>query len=90
MIINVRKDHLASASADLTVKIWNYKSSLLLETLKGHKKTVMNLVLLNEESLASCSLDKTVKNWNLTAVLARPNNNSKVLEYGKNTEFLLN
>jgi WD40 repeat protein len=73
-ILNLKKDHLATASQDLTIKIWNYESGLLLETLTGHLNTVIYLALLKDgNSLASISDDGTLRVWNFPAVFGYPN-----------------
>jgi WD40 repeat protein len=77
-LIKLKPGHLASASRDKTVKIWNYERYLeygvaLLATLRGHRYTVSCLCLLPDGLLASGSEDKTIKIWNLTAIYSYPN-----------------
>jgi WD40 repeat protein len=82
-ILNLKKDHLASCSADRTIKIWNYESGLLLETLKGHSHFVTALALLNNgESLVSTSFDGTIRLWNFSVVYEYPNK-TNLTKFGK-------
>jgi WD40 repeat protein len=80
--VNLKKGHLASASSDKTVRIWNYESleygAALLATLKGHSNSVQSLALLPDDNLASSSLDQTVKMWNLTAIYNYPNRSNLI------------
>ncbi len=58
---------LATASKDLTVKVWDAVSGQELLTLKGHTDTV-NCVAFSPDGnrLASASSDGTVKIWDAT------------------------
>jgi WD40 repeat protein len=76
MLVRLKKGHMASASHDWSVKIWNYENKAglaLLATLKGHNHKVWDLCLLRNGDLASASWDRTVKIWNLTAIYSYPN-----------------
>lgn len=54
--------HLASASGDKTVKIWDVNSGACLQTLEGHSSTVTSIAFSHDSTwLASASYDKTVK-----------------------------
>jgi len=56
--------HLASCSADKTVKVWEVASGNLLHTLQGHTGSVYEVGWSPDgQWLASCSSDKTVKVW---------------------------
>eukprot|EP01103_Thecamoeba_quadrilineata_P003755 TRINITY_DN1349_c1_g1_i2.p1 TRINITY_DN1349_c1_g1~~TRINITY_DN1349_c1_g1_i2.p1 ORF type:complete len:636 (+),score=94.12 TRINITY_DN1349_c1_g1_i2:2-1909(+) len=57
--------HIASASVDKTVKVWNTKTYSLVQTLKSHNKWV-NYCSWSPDGMhiASASVDKTVKVWN--------------------------
>ena len=55
--------HLASASYDNTVKIWDTASGKCLQTLEGHSKWVSSVAFSHDEHLASASRDGTVKIW---------------------------
>ena len=76
-LVNLRKGHMASASEDRTIKIWNYDNLeygvALLATLRGHADKVMDLTLLFDGNLASASWDGTVNIWNLHAIYNYPN-----------------
>jgi WD40 repeat protein len=70
-LVNLNQNHLASASGDLTIKIWNHESGALLKTLIGHTDIVLKLALLSDGNLAS--LSKTIKTWNSVAIFKYPN-----------------
>jgi WD40 repeat protein len=82
-LVNLKQGHLASASSDLTIKIWNWESLeygvALLATLKGHSDTVVSLVLLPNGFLASASWDQSVKTWNLPAIYNYPNRSNLIV-----------
>jgi WD40 repeat protein len=59
-------DDLASASGDMTIKIWDPQSGILKMTLIGHSNYVRSFALLSDDSLASGSKDGTIKIWNTT------------------------
>jgi WD40 repeat protein len=54
---------LASGSVDWTVKIWKWKSGLLLKNLTGHTHTIFDVISLPNDQLASCGT--TINIWNL-------------------------
>ncbi|KAF2180113.1 hypothetical protein K469DRAFT_510174, partial [Zopfia rhizophila CBS 207.26] len=54
--------HLASASGDKTVKIWDTASGKCLQTLEGHSDFVYSVAFSHDDKhLASASYDKTVR-----------------------------
>lgn len=55
---------LASASMDLTIKIWNASIGVNTITLLGHTNRVYGLATFPNGYLASCSWDMTVRIWN--------------------------
>ena len=70
---------LASASYDMTVKIWNASSGECLQTLEGHSNLIRSVAFsYNSARLASASYDKTVKIWD-----ARSGKCLQTLEIGK-------
>jgi WD40 repeat protein len=77
-LINLNLSHLASASKDFTIKIWNHESGALLKTLIGHKDAVRCLALMNDGNLASLSVDATIKTWNLVAIFKYPNRSNLI------------
>jgi WD40 repeat protein len=69
-LVSLKNDHLASASYDRSVKVWNYKNGTLVRSLVSHSDYVYTLVFLkNENSLLSGSVDQTVKKWNVTLLI---------------------
>src|SRR5207302_1542731 len=55
--------HLATASADHSVKLWDAATGQLLHILLGHTGRVFSLAFGPEGRLATASADKTVKLW---------------------------
>ncbi|KAK3169687.1 hypothetical protein OEA41_009071 [Lepraria neglecta] len=56
--------HLASASDDKTLKIWDASNGKCLQTLEGHSHLVNSVVFSHDSKhLASASDDKTLKIW---------------------------
>ncbi|HEY9634231.1 MAG TPA: NB-ARC domain-containing protein [Coleofasciculaceae cyanobacterium] len=57
---------LASASADYTIKLWDWKLGNCLHTLHGHASWVWSIAFTpNGTQLASGSYDQTVKLWDI-------------------------
>ncbi|ODV90187.1 hypothetical protein CANCADRAFT_147908 [Tortispora caseinolytica NRRL Y-17796] len=58
---------LASCSDDCTVKIWDYESGLIEQTLRGHSRSVIDIAYGSDPILlASCSSDLTIRLWDAT------------------------
>jgi WD40 repeat protein len=55
---------LASASNDMTVRLWNPVTGEELEKLEGHTDSVNSVVFSHDGQLASASYDETVRLWN--------------------------
>jgi WD40 repeat protein len=69
-LVGLKNDHLASASYDRSVKVWNYRNGTLVKSLVSHSDYVYTLVFLkNENSLLSGSVDRTIKKWNLSLLI---------------------
>jgi WD40 repeat protein len=60
-----KKNLLASASWDKTIKLWNIHAGKLLKTLIGHTGSVESVAFSNGIILASASWDNTIKLWNI-------------------------
>ena len=59
--------HVASASDDETVKIWDATDRRCLRTLEGHSGSVRSVVFSHDgKHVASVSADRTVKIWDTT------------------------
>jgi WD40 repeat protein len=59
---------LASASFDMTVKIWDVSSGECLQTLGDHHGEVSSVTFSHDSArLASASVDKTVKIWDASS-----------------------
>ena len=62
-IINLNERLIASASKDLSIKIWDISSLECKKTLKGHQGVINNIIRFNDYLIASISDDKTIKIW---------------------------
>ena len=57
----------ASASFDLTIKLWHLDTGTLLGTLRGHSEPVLSLTFSPDgATLVSSSIDDTIKLWNVS------------------------
>jgi WD40 repeat protein len=64
VVYSPNNQHIASASADRTIKIWDSQTGILLHTLTGHTNLICSVVYSpNGQHIASASFDKTVKIW---------------------------
>ena len=52
---------IATGSGDRTIKLWDFKSGHLLQTLKGHNKGVWCLRFFTKHLLVSGSYDSTLR-----------------------------
>ncbi len=58
-------DYIISGSLDHTLKIWDYKTYALINTLHGHDDGVRSVAhIQNTNFIVSGSEDKSVKIWN--------------------------
>jgi len=56
---------LISASEDKTIKIWDMRLLICIQTLTEHTSSVTTLIPINQKSFASGSTDKSIKIWEL-------------------------
>jgi WD40 repeat protein len=73
VLLYLNTSHIASASLDKTIKIWNYENGALLQTLTSHSDQIYSLALFNGGTLASVSSDRTLKILNLPGIFKYPN-----------------
>src|SRR5277367_1234716 len=58
-------EHLATASLDHTLKLWNVASGEVVRTFTGHEAKVLTLAFsTNGRWLASAGLDGAIRLWN--------------------------
>ena len=62
-LVALSNGYLASAGADMTIKVWNFTDGSLRKSLVGHSNYVYSLVLLQNGNMASGSLDNIIKIW---------------------------
>lgn len=69
--IEVQGDNVFSASADRTIRVWNWNTGEEIQILKGHRGSVKSLAV-SGDFVISASDDKTVRIWNwITGVHVR-------------------
>jgi WD40 repeat protein len=61
----VDNSKIISSSRDNTIKIYDCKSGIVLNTLIDHKKQVTCINILNDNRIISGSIDKTIKIWDI-------------------------
>ena len=62
---HLKTDHInqiVTCSSDSTLKIWDFESTELLRTLKGHEGQVTS-VQANQFRIVSCGKDRSLKIW---------------------------
>ena len=62
-MIKLNNGKLCSGSADLTIKIWNWKNATCENTLEGHTKWVKCVYQLSNDYIISGSDDNTIIVW---------------------------
>lgn len=63
-LVALPEEKMASASQDLTIKIWSFSKCLAVIN-EAHESSISSLVSLSANRLASCSWDRTLKIWNI-------------------------
>lgn len=67
VVITPDDERIISASLDSTIKIWDLKSCLLLQTIYDFNSPICALVITTDGKQIICSsYDKTIKVWDLT------------------------
>ena len=65
-LLKLPNNYLASCSDDKTIKIWNFDTMSLHQTLIGHKSSITNLIKLHSSDImVSSSNDNTLKIWSM-------------------------
>ena len=54
---------LLSGSVDKTIKVWNVKKKICLQTLVGHFDVIFGLCILNDDRFVSGGRDKELFIW---------------------------
>ena len=71
------RKRIASASRDLSVRIWNVESQAM-QQLTGHKDGVLSVAWNSDGQIASGAADKTIRFWNADGSA----NGTAATEYG--------
>jgi WD40 repeat protein len=64
-VCSLNDGRLASASDDMTVRVWDSLKGVALRVLEGHTGWVKSVIALGDGKLASASDDRTVRIWDL-------------------------
>jgi WD40 repeat protein len=62
-LLLLHNGHIAIASHDGTIKIWDIRKNAYIKILEGHSNAVRRLVLMSDGNIASGSDDKLIKIW---------------------------
>ncbi|KAK5808304.1 WD40-repeat-containing domain protein [Linnemannia elongata] len=63
VVFSPDNQHVASGSADNTIRIWNIQSGAAIRILEGHSNVTSIAYSLNGDQIVSCSEDGTVQLW---------------------------
>eukprot|EP00347_Sterkiella_histriomuscorum_P006209 403353644 len=85
-IVQLDNKHMASSSADKTIKIWEIPTKWCLYTLEGHQRPVTTLLFIggDQQKIISASLDETIRVWSRESRVCL-----KVLENGSKARKIL-
>jgi WD40 repeat protein len=64
-VIQINQYQVATASKDLTLRVWDIQTNSLVNTYNAHTNQVNSLVVLPSGYLASGSIDSTVRIWDM-------------------------
>ena len=63
-LLELLDGRIASGSMDWTVKIWDVKNKICVQTLYGQKSSILSLAQLNDGKLISGCADRSIYIWN--------------------------
>ena len=62
-LLKLNDNYFVSGSFDNTIKIWDIKTFLSLQTLSDNTSKILCLLKLDNNELVSCSDDNKIKIW---------------------------
>ncbi|HEX2093206.1 MAG TPA: TIR domain-containing protein [Longimicrobiaceae bacterium] len=61
--VSLPDGRIATASSDMTVRVWNVENGICLLVLRGHEEPIPELTVLASGRIVSVSLDQTLRVW---------------------------
>jgi WD40 repeat protein len=65
LLLHDNKYHLAGASFDSTVRIWDLSSGRVVSVLEGHSSYVRDVMTVGNDLVLTCGSDKSIRLWNI-------------------------